>query len=112
MTTPSMSVSVTKNMLPATQAAQGDFQQAVGDLQAIISNVLDSSQQLTSTAMISDAGRKFGGAVELWASKAADINKQLNKMADFLGVEVQVMLQNEQNGVDIATGLYNIPIPG
>jgi hypothetical protein len=106
---------VTAQTLAVTKMAQDYFVQANGDLQRIVANVLDTGSTLSSSAMISDAGRSFGNvAVAAWAERAADISTQFQAMIDFLGQQIQVMINNEQQGVDMANGLANLvlPVPG
>jgi hypothetical protein len=103
---------VTAQTLSVTKQAQEYFTQAKSDLIRIVTNVLDEgSANLTSQAMISDAGARFSGAVQQWTTAAMDIGNQFQQMIDFLGVQIQVMQQNEQNGVDLATGLAGLTPP-
>jgi hypothetical protein len=106
-----MPLPVTMNTIPVTQQAQQAFEAAVTDLTSIVSSVLDSNQQLTSDAMVSDTGRKFGGAVVLWVEKFEDLRRTLQWMAEQLGVQWQTMLQNENKGVEIASGLSTMSMP-
>jgi uncharacterized protein YaiE (UPF0345 family) len=108
MTTP-----VTQNTINVTQQAQEAFQTAAGDLTSIVSGVLDSNQQLTSSAMVSQAGAKFGGAVTQWTEDFNDLRGTLQWMADQLGNQWQTMQRNEQNNTDIAAGLSDpASLPG
>jgi hypothetical protein len=103
---------VTAQTLAVTKMAQDYFVQANGDLARIVANVLDTGSTLSSSAMISDAGRSFGNvAVAAWAERAADISKQFQAMIDFLGQQIQVMINNEQQGMDMANGLTNLVLP-
>jgi hypothetical protein len=114
MTTPAPSMpfnGTTSNALNVTQSAQGQFQESVNYLSQVITNILDSSQQLTSSAMISQAGNAFGGAVGAWAEKAGDIMNNLQNMTDYLGLQIQVLEQNEDNNTALATGLNNLTVP-
>jgi hypothetical protein len=104
---------VTAQTLTVTKQAQEYFQQAQSDLMRIVGNVLDEgSGTLTSQMLISDAGTRFGGAVQQWTTQAMDIGQQFQNMIDFLGEQIQIMLQNEHNGVDLANGLSKLALPG
>jgi hypothetical protein len=102
---------VTAQTLSVTKQAQEYFQQAQSDLMQIVENVLDEGSNLTSQALISDAGTMFGGAVQQWTQQAMDIGNQFQQMIDFLGVQIQVMQANEEHGVDLANGLANLTPP-
>jgi hypothetical protein len=102
---------VTAQTLSVTQQAQEYFQQAQSDLLQIVANVLDEGSTTLSSQWVSDASTKYGAAVGQWTQQAMDIGNQFQAMIDFLGVQIQIMQQNEQNGVDLATGLANLTPP-
>jgi hypothetical protein len=112
MTTPALPINGTvSNALNVTQNAQGQFSEACSNLSKVVSNVLDSGQQLTSSAMICQAGNQFGNAVGLWADKAGDILNNLQEMVAYLGNQIQVLEQNEDNNTALAGALGNLNPP-
>jgi uncharacterized protein YaiE (UPF0345 family) len=104
---------VTQNTISVTQQAQEAFQTAVSDLTSIVSGVLDSNQQLTTTGMVSQAGAKFGSAIAQWTEDFNDMRGTLQWMADQLEAQWKQMVANEQNNTDLAGGLANpAALPG
>jgi hypothetical protein len=101
----------TSNALDVTKGAQGQFAEAVSYLEQVVTNILDSSQQLTTAAMVSQAGAKFGSVVGLWAEKAGDILNNLEEMVQFLGFQIQALEQNEDNNTALAAALGNLNPP-
>lgn len=100
---------VTQNTISVTQQAQQAFLTAVGDLNSILNSVTDSGTQLTSSAMVSQAGTAFGGAVMRWTEDFNDLRGTLQWMADQLEVQWRQMQANEANNVDLASGL-SLPV--
>lgn len=96
---------VTANEINVTQQAQGEFQNAVSQIRTIISNVLESGTTLTSTAMITTAGARFGGVVSQWCESAGDIVNTLNWMAEQLGSTAQQLQAGNQQAEEMAAAL-------
>jgi hypothetical protein len=109
MTTPGngSTGNVTQNEINATQNGQQAFEEAVNALNTIVSSVLDSNTQLTTSAMVSQAGAKFGSAVEQWLDDFNDLRGVTQWMGEQLGTTWRQMVQNEQNNTDLAAGLQN-----
>lgn len=100
---------VTANEINVTLKAQGDFQSAAGQIQKIIGDVLDAGSNLSSSAMVTTAGAKFGSAVQQWVESATDIVKTLEWMANELGATAQQLQSGNQQSEEMAAGL---PTPG
>jgi hypothetical protein len=96
---------VTSNEIQVTLQAQEAFTSAVGQIRSIVSNVLESGQTLTSTAMMTTAGAKFGGAVSQWSESASDIVNTLNWMAEQLGNTAQQLQAGNQQAEEMAASL-------
>jgi uncharacterized protein YukE len=96
---------VTANEINVTQSAQQAFQNAVGQIRGIVSNVLESGQTLTTSAMITSAGAKFGGVVSNWCDKAGDIVNTLEWMANQLGYTAQQLQAGNQQSEEMAAAL-------
>jgi len=109
MTTPS---GVTQNEINATQQGQQAFQECVTALTSIASSVMQSNQQLTSNGMVSAAGAQYGKAIEQWCEDFDDLRGVTQWMADQLEATWQSMVANENNGVDLASGISNPGLPG
>jgi hypothetical protein len=107
-----MPAPVTAATVPILYQAQGYFTEGVNALDQIITQVFESQAQLTSTAMITTAGAKFGGAVVQWTEDFNNIRNTLSQMAELLGFTAQKIQQNEQNNVALATGLPAADQPG
>jgi hypothetical protein len=103
---------VTQNTLSVTQHAQEAFVTAVNDLMSILNGVLDANGQLTSVAMVSQAGAKFGSAISQWLDDFWDLKGTLSWMAEQLATQLQQMAANEQNNTDLASGIGCTPLPG
>src|SRR5260370_41938762 len=81
-----------------TLQAQQAFEQAVAALNSIISGVFDSQQQLTSNAMVTTAGERFGGVVVRGAEDFEDLRSTLNWMAEQRGnTALQLRKGNDQS---------------
>lgn len=106
-----MPAPVTAATIPVTLKAQGDFQDAVHDLDIIAAQVTDSAQILTTTAMVSSAGSKFGASCAQWVEDFNDIRQTLSWMAEQLGNTAQQMMANEQHNTDLASGLTAETLP-
>jgi uncharacterized protein YukE len=96
---------VTANEINVTLQAQGEFENAVSQIRSIVSNVLESGNQLTTTAMITTAGAKFGGVVSEWCQSASDIVNTLNWMAEQLGVTAQQLQAGNQQAEEMAAAM-------
>jgi hypothetical protein len=96
---------VTANEINVTQSAQQAFQNAVGQIRGVISNVLESGQTLATSAMITTAGAKFGGVVSNWSDKAGDIVNTLEWMANQLGYTAQQLQAGNQQSEEMAASL-------
>jgi hypothetical protein len=108
MTTPNL----TQNEINATQQGQQAFEECVNSLTQIVSTVMQSNQQLTSNGMVSAAGQQYGKAIEQWCNDFEDIRGVTKWMADQLEATWQQMVANENNGVDIASGITAPGLPG
>ncbi|HUZ26738.1 MAG TPA: hypothetical protein VMV07_23545 [Streptosporangiaceae bacterium] len=106
-----MPAPVTAATVQVTLTAQGYFEDAVKDLDMIMSQVFDSQQELTSTAMITTAGRKFGSSIIQWVNDFNDIRQTLSWMADQLGNTAQQILANEQHNLDLGSQLASAQMP-
>jgi hypothetical protein len=107
-----MPAPVTAATVPILQQASGYFTEGVTALDQIITQVFESQSELTSTAMITTAGAKFGGAVVQWTEDFNNIRNTLSQMAELLSTTAQKILQNEQNNVALASGLPAADQPG
>jgi hypothetical protein len=96
---------VTANEINVTLQAQGEFENAVSQIRSIISNVLESGNQLTTTAMITTAGAKFGGVVSEWCQSAGDIVNTLNWMTEQLGSTAQQLQAGNQQAEEMAAAM-------
>jgi uncharacterized protein YukE len=96
---------VTSNEITVTLQAQSEFQNAVSQIRSTISNVLESGNQLSTTAMITTAGAKFGGVVSQWCESASDIVNTLNWMSEQLGSTAQQLQAGNQQSEEMAAGL-------
>src|SRR5258708_18251281 len=99
------SAPVTQNEINVTLQAQQAFEEAVAALTSIVSEVFASQQQLTSNAMVTTAGERFGNAVVLWAEDFEDLRSTLNWMAQQLGDTAQKLQSSNQQGVEMAAAL-------
>jgi hypothetical protein len=99
------SAPVTQNEINVTLQAQQAFEEAVAALTSIVSEVFDSQQQLTTNAMVTTAGERFGGAVVQWAEDFEDLRSSLNWMAQQLGDTAQQLQRSNQQGVEMAAAL-------
>jgi len=102
----------TQQELNATQRGQEAFQVAATNLHGILSTVLGANDQLISYGMRSTAGHQFYKAVNTWVDNAYDVRDLTQWMADTLELTWRQMQANEANGVDLATGIMNQPLPG
>jgi uncharacterized protein YukE len=96
---------VTSNEINVTLQAQNAFENAVSQIKSIISNVLESGQQLSTSAMITTAGAKFGSVVQQWTESATDIVNVLNWMAQQLGATAQQLQAGNQQSEEMAASL-------
>src|SRR5260370_20987711 len=99
------SAAVTQKELTVTLAAQQAFEQAVNALTQIVSGVFDSQQQLTTTAMVTTAGERFGSAVVQWTQDFEDLRSTLNWMAQQLGDTALKLPSSNQQGTEMAAAL-------
>lgn len=95
----------TSNTYSVTLHAQEAFQTAVSDLNRIVSTVFDSQSQLTTSAMVTNAGRKFGSVVVEWCQDFDDMRNTLNWMATQLGDTAQALARSDQQGAEMAAQL-------
>jgi hypothetical protein len=99
------SAAVTQNEINVTLQAQQAFEQAVSSLTQIVTGVFESQQQLTTSAMVTTAGERFGAAVAQWTQDFEDLRSTLNWMAQQLG-DTALQLQNSnQQGIEMAASL-------
>jgi hypothetical protein len=96
---------ITANTISTTLQAQRAFETAVTDIQGIATTVLESGTQLTSSGMIDAAGRKFGGAVNLWCDQCSDVLDTLKWMTEQLGATANQMQNLLANNIDQASAL-------
>lgn len=99
------SAPVTQNEINVTLQAQDAFLTAVGDLNSIISQVFDSGTTLSTNAMVTTAGAKFGGAVSQWVQDFEDMRSTLQWMADQLGETAQKLKAGDQQSFEMAAAL-------
>jgi hypothetical protein len=107
-----MPAPVTAATVPILQQASGYFSEGVNALDQIITQVFESQSELTSTAMITTAGAKFGGAVVQWTEDFNNIRNTLSQMAEMLQDTANKILANEQNNLALASGLPAADQPG
>jgi uncharacterized protein YukE len=100
---------VTANEINVTLQAQNAVENAVSQIKTIISNVLESGQQLSTTAMVTTAGAKFGSVVGQWAESATDIINVLNWMAEQLGSTAHQLQAGNQQAEEMAAA---VPVIG
>lgn len=98
-----------QNEIGVTLQAQQDFENAVGQLNSIHSDVTTSQQQLTAAAMATTAGQALGNVLQRWGEDFQDITGVLNWMAGQLGHTAQLLQQGNQQSADMAN---SIRIPG
>ncbi|HET7014922.1 MAG TPA: hypothetical protein VFI65_13490 [Streptosporangiaceae bacterium] len=99
------SAPVTQNEINVTLQAQQAFEDAVTALTQIVTGVFDSQQQLTSSAMVTTAGERFGAAVVQWSEDFEDLRSTLSWMAQQLGDTAQQLQQSNQQGLEMAAAL-------
>jgi hypothetical protein len=99
------SAPVTQNEIDVTLKAQDAFLTAVGDLNSIISQVFDSGNTLSTNAMVTTAGAKFGGAVTQWVTDFEDMRSTLQWMADQLGDTAAKLKAGNQQSWEMAAAL-------
>jgi hypothetical protein len=99
------SAAVTQNEINVTLHAQTAFQDAVSALNQIVSGVFDSQQQLTTNAMVTTAGERFGAAVVQWTQDFEDLRSTLNWMAQQLGDTALQLQKSNQQGAEMAAAL-------
>jgi|SRR5580658_154283 hypothetical protein len=97
--------SLLQNEITVTLQAQQKFLDTVSQLTTIASGVLESQQQLTTNAMVTTAGQRFGGVVLQWAEDFEDLRSTLNWMAQQLGDTAQQLQAGNQNAADMAAAL-------
>jgi hypothetical protein len=96
---------VTQNEIDVTLKAEDAFQTAVGDLNSIISQVFDSGTTLSTNAMVTTAGAKFGSAVAEWTQDFEDMRSTLQWMATQLGDTAQKLKAGNQQSFEMAAAL-------
>jgi hypothetical protein len=96
---------VTQNEVDVTLRAQDQFLTAVGDLNSIISQVFDSGTTLSTNAMVTTAGQKFGSAVGQWVTDFEDMRSTLQWMADQLGETAAKLKAGNQQSYEMAAAL-------
>ena len=96
---------ITQNEINVTLQAQDAFQTAVGDLTSIVSEAFDSGSTLSSNAMVTTAGEKFGGAVVQWVEDFEDMRSTLQWMATQLGDTAQQLQAGNQQSYEMAAAL-------
>lgn len=99
------SAPVTQNEIHVTLQAQQAFEEAVSALNRIVSEVFDSQTQLTTNAMVTTAGQRFGGAVVQWTQDFDDLRNTLNWMAQQLGDTAQQLQASNQQSYEMAASL-------
>jgi hypothetical protein len=99
------SAPVTQNEINVTLQAQQAFEGAVTALTQIVSGVFDSQQQLTTSAMVTTAGQRFGMAVVQWTQDFEDLRSTLNWMAQQLGDTALQLQRSNQQGMEMAAAL-------
>ena len=93
------------NEAQVTLKAKDAFDGAVAKLTSIVSGVFESQQQLTSTAMVTTAGERFGGVVVQWAQDFEDLRSTLNWMAQQLGDTALQLQRGNDQSADMAAAL-------
>ncbi len=95
-----------------TLQAQHAFEQAVAALNSIITEVFASQQQLTSNAMVTTAGERFGGVVVRWAEDFEDLRSTLNWMAQQLGDTALQLQKGNDQSAEMAAALPSFGASG
>ena len=96
---------VTANEISVTQQAQSQFEDAVSSIRNIISGVFEQGTTLSTSAMITTAGAKYGGVVAQWCESAGDIANTLSWMAEQLGNTVTQLQAGNQQAEEMAASL-------
>lgn len=104
--------SVTQNEINVTLQAHDAFATAVGDLTSIVSQVFDSGSSLSSNAMVTTAGAKFGGAVNTWCQDFEDMRSTLQWMTNQLYDTAQQLQAGNQQNEDMAAALPSFGASG
>jgi len=99
------SAPVTQNEIDVTVHAQQAFDEAVTALNQIVSGVFDSQQQLTTNAMVTTAGERFGMAVVQWTQDFEDLRSTLNWMSMQLGDTAAKLRASNQQSEEMAAAL-------
>jgi hypothetical protein len=93
------------NEINVTLQAQQAFEQAVAALTSIVTEVFTSQQQLTTNAMVTTAGQRFGGVVVRWTEDFEDLRSTLNWMAQQLGDTALQLQKGNQQSAEMAAAL-------
>jgi hypothetical protein len=100
-----MSAPVTANTIPITRQAQGTFLETVTALNKVVSQVDAAMDHLTNGGMVSLSGAQFNAALQEWNWYFLDIVRTCQWMADTLGQTAAQIQSNENNNLDLASGL-------
>jgi hypothetical protein len=104
-TTGPVSGAALANEISVTLQAQQIFENAVSQLNSIVSNALDAQNQLTTSAMVTTAGQKFGSKVVQWCEDFDDLRGTLQWMAQQLGDTAHQLQASNQAAVEAAAQL-------
>ena len=96
---------VTANEISVTRAAEGEFQQAVGQLNSIAAQVTGAGVNLIQGGMVTTAGQAFNNAVQMWYEDFLDIKNTLNWMAEQLGNTATSLQASNQQSEEMAASL-------
>jgi hypothetical protein len=107
---PTTDQKVLANEIATTQHAQGAFYEAVTALTRIVSTVLDSQGQLTTSGMVTSAGAQFGTGCVQWCDDFNNLRSSLQWMGDQLGQTAQQLMAGNQQCNEMASAMTtNLP---
>jgi hypothetical protein len=99
-----MSGTTSNTYATSLNAAQG-LEDGANYMTKLGDGVTDANSQLTMTAMISQAGARFGQAVVLWLDQFQKAQQTLMQMSDMMRTTVQVTQTGDQHNQDLAAGM-------
>jgi hypothetical protein len=100
-----VTATVTQNTIPVTRQAQEAFNETVTALNKVEAQVLHAVSDLTNGGMVSVSASVFTAALEQWTLGFNDIVRTCRWMANQLGQTADQIQRNEDNNVDLASGL-------
>jgi hypothetical protein len=91
----------TSNTYSTTLAVQQQFLEAYSGMGKLADGVLDAGTTLTNQAMITQAGARFGTAVQQWLEAFYAAQKTIGQMAEQLGVTANQLKAADQQAADM-----------